>query len=373
MLLKTGTSPALAGRLPLLLVSVLWLIACSPEHPTATSKQIDEATPALILTVMSPQQAQIRRFPAQVQAAEEAALAFRVPGELVALPARAGQAVKSGEVLARLDPTDYQLRVDDRNARFQLASTQFERINDLFKQKQVSKAQYDQAKAEMDIALTALNSARSDLGYTVLKAPFDGTVAGVYGDNHQAVAAGATLLTLQVRELLEIRVQVPEQLMAHMSDSSRPYQPEVEFDALPGQRFKLAYKSHNTQADPATGSYQIELTLPRPASLNLLPGMSAMVYADLGQVMDLGLSHPIIPAQAVFQTATQPQGDNVASVWVVDSSFQISARTVKTGKLSSAGLEIISGLEAGEQILGAGVHYAREGMLVRSWSRERGL
>ncbi|MDO6749015.1 efflux RND transporter periplasmic adaptor subunit, partial [Gilvimarinus sp. 1_MG-2023] len=113
--------------------------------------------------VVSSQDALLRRFPGKVEASEEVSLAFRVPGELQTLPALAGKQVKMGDILARLDPTDYQLQLDERQARFELASSQFQRIENLFQKNQVSKAQYDQARADLAISKAALGSARSNM------------------------------------------------------------------------------------------------------------------------------------------------------------------------------------------------------------------
>ena len=292
--------------LPLTLLLLIGTVGC--QQDVAPVKTADPVRPARIFEVVSPSDATWHRFPGKVAAADQAALAFRVPGELKTLPIHAGMEVKKGAVLAKLDPSDYQLRVDERQARFDLANSQFERINNLHKKRQVSKSQFDQSKAELDISRTALTSARTDLSYTVLKAPFSGTISAVNTENHQTVAAGIAVLQLQTRNQLEISIQVPETIMANLSKDSRPYQPEVEFDALPGQRFLADYKEHNTQADAATGSYQVVLTLQSPEKLNVLPGMSASVFADLSQILAVHHSEVTVPSTAVFQSAAQTEG-----------------------------------------------------------------
>ncbi len=350
---------------------LLALISGCSDNPEETAAVV---RPAKIFHINPLTQGQLRRFPAQVQAAERAPLAFRVNGELITLPAKAGQIVKAGTLLARLDPADYQLRVDDRKARYELAQSQFGRIEDLFTQGQVSRAQYDQAKAELDISKAALATARSDLSYTELRAPFAGVVAEVYADNHQPVSAGKTVVVLQAADQLEIRVQVPENLMAHLL--SRPhnqYQPDVEFEALPGQRFRATYKEHTAQADPQTGSFTVTLAMPRPADLNVLPGMSASVHVDLTQVLSQQSPVLLIPPQAVLQKGEQANGSSSGTVWLVNADMTLSAREVTLGQLSSAGLEIRSGLQPGDTILAAGVHQAWDGMKIRPWVQERGL
>lgn len=354
------------------LAALLLLTACSKPEPAPREQIIH---PVKIYQVPQANEILMRKFPAQVQSAEQAALAFRVSGELFALPVKAGQELKRGALLARLDPKNYQIAVDDRKARHQLATSQFQRVKDLFNQGQVSQAQFDQAKAEQEIAKAALAAARTDLSYTYLKAPFSGVVGEVYVDNHQPVSAGKPVVMLQVRDQLEVRLQLPENIMANLAsreDGSR-YQPEVEFDALPGKRFISQYKEHNAQSDRATGSYTVTLTLPRPPSLNLLPGMSASVHVDLNQVLSSRHTQVLIPASSVYQSEQQPQGSNLANVWIINSDMTLSSRQVELGELTQQGVEVRSGLQPGEQILAAGVHLAVEGMRVRPWIQERGL
>lgn len=356
---------------PLLLLPLL-LVACSKQEPV---KQADAIRPVKIFKVHSGEESMLRKFPAQVHSAERAELAFRVPGELKSLPAMAGKDVRRGTVLATLDPSDFQIRVNDRKARHQLAKSQFQRIKDLYERKQVSQAQFDQAKAELDISNAALTAARTDLSYTKLKAPFSGQISQVYVDNHQPVAAGKMVMMLQVRDQLEVRMQLPESLMANIADSkgAENYQPEVEFEAIPGKRFISTYKEHNAQADAATGSYTVIMTLPRPANLNLLPGMSASVHVDLNQVLSQKNSAVVIPAKSVFQGEDQQEGSSQAKVWIVNGDMTLSPRIVSVGNLTPAGIEVLSGLQAGENIVGAGVYQAHEGMRVRPWVQERGL
>lgn len=355
-----------------LLLPLFSLLSACSDGPVEVK---DAIRPVKIFQVLSAEKSMQRKFPAQVHSAERAELAFRVPGELQSLPAIAGKDVRRGAVLATLDPSDYQILVNDRKARQKLALAQFQRIKGLFERQQVSQAQFDQAKAELEISEAALSAARTDLSYTKLKAPFSGQVSQVYVDNHQPVAAGKMVMMLQVRDQLEVRMQLPESLMANMAESKgeKNYQPEVEFEAIPGKRFLSTYKEHNAQADAATGSFTVTLTLPRPAKLNLLPGMSASVHVDLNQVLSNQVSVVTIPSKAVFQADDQQEGSSQAKVWIVNGDMTLSPRAVSVGKLTPSGIEILSGLQAGEKIVGAGVHQAHEGMRVRPWVQERGL
>jgi len=354
------------------IATISLLSGCAEPQTEQTEAAI---RPVKIHLVHSPQEALLRKFPAQVHAAERAELAFRVSGELLQLPAQPGQDVKVGQLLARLDPANYQLAVDDRKARFQLAQAQFQRMKDLFDKGQVSKAQFDQVQAELDISKAALDAARKDLSYTRLKAPFSGEVAEVFVENHQPVAAGKAVIIVQARDQLDIRLQVPENMMANLAenDETRAYQPMVEFEALPDMQFLASYKEHNASADNATGSFTVTLSLARPANLNLLPGMSATVAVDVNQLMSQRNHSVFIPVKSVYQSAQQTEGTNQARVWVVNPDMTLSARDITIGQVNHNGIEVLSGLQSGEQILAAGVHEAKAGMRVRPWVQERGL
>ena len=356
----------------LILSASTWLVGCSGSEEEAAAEVI---RPVKIHQVASPNDSLLRKFPAQVHAAERAELAFRVSGELLKVPAIEGQEIKRGAVLARLDPVNYRIAVDDRKARHHLAEAQFLRVKDLFDKQQVSQAQFDQAQAELDISKAALDAARKDLSYTTLKAPFSGEVAEVFVENHQPVSAGKTVVMLQSRDQLDIRMQVPENLMVQIAenDESRRYQPIVEFEALPGKKFLGQYKEHKAQADSATGSFTVTLSLSRPDNLNLLPGMSATVSVDLNQLLSNQITTMFVPTKAIFQSESQVEGSNQAQVWVVNPDMTLSARAVEVGRLNHMGVEILTGLQPGEQILAAGVHQASAGLRVRPWVQERGL
>jgi hypothetical protein len=101
--------------------------------------------------------------------------------------------------------------------------------------------------------------------------------------------------------------------------------------------------------------------------------MSASVHVDLNQVLSKKVSQVTIPAQAVFQGVDQQEGSSQAQVWIVNGDMILTPRDVTVGKLTPAGIEVLSGLQAGENIVAVGVHQAHEGMRVRPWVQERGL
>ncbi|MCV6590130.1 MAG: efflux RND transporter periplasmic adaptor subunit [Marinobacterium sp.] len=331
--------------------------------------------PARILIVEDPQSTFLRNFPAEVTATIRTELAFRVPGLLVELPVREGEAVTEGQLLARLDPTDYEVTLQQREAEYALASQQYQRFRSMISRQLISQAQYDEKKAQLAVASAALSRAKLDLQYTRLAAPYSGTVSRRLLENHQNIQAKEPVLILQSDDQLDVDFQLPENIFAMKPRSgARSAGAQVYFDALPGQVFKAVYRERSAEADPATGTYTVTLTLPQPENLELYPGMTARVEFDLNEIFEMEQAQIFIPVEAVYAAEDTPKDSLHRHIWKVNpQTMTVYRAEVTVGRLSTDGLEILSGLQAGEQVVTAGVHYLQEGMKVRPWVRERGL
>ncbi len=354
----------------LFLSSGLSLVGCS-KPPEQNEPQL--ARPVKLLTVTQSAQENIRQFPAIVEPTQNAKLTFRVPGRLVVLQVRPGQEVKQGELLAQLDPTDFQLKADQAKARYQLAKAQFDRASKLIAEKLVSQAMFDETQAQLQVAEADLRTSEANLSYTELKAPFTGTIARLLVENHENVAAQQAILELQIRDMVDVVIQVPEDVIA-LVNKEVSYQPKVVFDSYPEHSYLAKIKEWDTRADSATNSFKVVFSLATPKEFNVLSGMTANVIADLSQFTRVDNAHLIVPATAVFAANNQPIAAIERSVWIFDPKTNtVKQRAVTIGKLSGSGIEILSGLQQGEQIVTAGVHQLAEGQSVRPWVRERGL
>lgn len=218
----------------LLLFGAVGLAGCSEKADNQPAPQV--IRPAKIFQVIDPATEAFRNFPAEVEANADSKLAFRVSGQLIEFPVRPGSRVTEGQLLARLDPKDFKLSLDDRQARYALAKSQFERAQKLLKRKLLAQSGYDEAKAELNVALSSLNVAKANLEYTYLRAPFAGSVAKVMATKHENIQAKQTIMVLQTRDLVDISVQMPENIISRINKDTR-YQPTVVFDSHPDQEF----------------------------------------------------------------------------------------------------------------------------------------
>lgn len=359
-------------KTPALLLLTGLLVGCGPTP----SAPVDTVRPVKLFSVPATTADGIRQFPGQLVASDEVDLSFRIAGHLKTLSVKPGQRVERGQLIAELDDADLRLRLRDREASYNLARAQYQRVATLNERQLVARAELDQRKAQLDSAEAALKLARQELGYARLEAPFTGVIAQLPVQNHQMLQPKQPVAILQSADTLDVQFQLPESLLERVDGASlrSDYQPLVRLARVPGREFPARYKEHSTRPDPATLSYGVTLTLERPKDITLLPGMSATIEVDFSQ---LGRDTPTIlrvPVEAVFSADDGAPG--ASQVWVVvgdGDTLQVKRREVRLGQPDSQGIQVLAGLQPGERIVAAGTAELRDGQPVRPWQRERGL
>jgi len=356
------------------------LAAAGCGSPQSTGFDDDTATrPAKIVTVGTTS-GSARTYPGRVQAAQRASLSFRVGGPVVEIRVSKGQRVRSGEILARIDPRDYQVQVANLEAQLAAARAQevqategYQRVRGLYEHDNASKADFDNAKAALDVGKAqveateqALRAARLSLADTELKAPYDGTVADRLAEEHQTVAAGQPIIQFQGSGGMEVLIHVPEREVAELTRKA-PAGIEVRFDALSdSEAIPARVKEFATETDRQTQTFPVTLELDGRPSADLLPGMTASVDWITGS----GEHHA--PAMVVPLASVGSDANDGAFVWRVDpDSMTVERVAVTTGALTDSGIEIITGLDANDRILAAGVDFVVEGTRVRPLGTDR--
>lgn len=354
-----------------MIYTVLTLVLVTGCSKPAQIAEQSPSRPVKLHQVQDGQQKLIRQFPALVEPTENARLTFRVSGKLTQFAIRPGQEVQKGDVLARLDPTDFKLRLEQAQAKYQLSKAQFDRAASLIGQNLVSQAMYDETKAQLQVADADLKTAQANLSYTELVAPFSGTVSRSLVENHENVAAQQAILELQLTGMVDVVIQVPEDVIA-LVRKDVSYQPDVIFDSYPSLSYKADIKEWDTRADSATNSFKVVFSMAAPKEFNVLSGMTANVLADMSKLMRTPSAGVTVPATAVFAANDQPVDAAERFVWVF-SEGKVNRRAVTVGRLTQQGIEVVAGLSAGEQVVTAGVQQLTENQQVRPWQRERGL
>ncbi len=341
----------------------LLLSGCSQEQPEEIPEMV---RPVKSIQIVGSEQGGIRNFPASIDAVNKAELSFRIPGKVAELLIKEGDLVEKDQLLAALDPTDYKIVLEDREATFSRAKKDFDRGKDLVGKGFISRTDYDKLEAEFKNATAALNQAKQDMAYTALQAPFGGTITKRYIDQFEEVQAKEVVLSLRDTSELRVMIDVPENILKLISNeksaqsSSQSAPVWATFDALPEKRFQLTLLEAANQADPQTQTFQVTFTMPNPDELTILPGMTANVIADLKQFLSDGEVH-IVPVSAIVGDAKLD-----AALWIVDEeSMTVKQRPVKIGKMTGYEIEVTDGLKTGERVVTAGAAYLAEDMKVR--------
>ena len=301
-----------------------------------------------------------RNYPGAVRAARRVDLAFQVSGPLTEIRAAEGQTVNKGQLIARILSRDFDTAIARAKANALQAERQFNRYQELYVKKLVSKADFDRYKADNDIAKARLKEVEDALDDTYLRAPFNGVIAKRYVENYQDVRAKDPIVSLQDISHVEILINAPEGDMARLRSGKEP-KLYAKFATAPGKRYELVLKEFSTQADPRTQTYRVTLQMPQPDEINVLPGMTASVSAQFPVDRSDGY-RIVIPAAAVFSDETSR-----FLVWVYDAEAMTAAkREVTTGNLSGAeGIEILDGIAPGDTVVVTAVNQLRENMKVR--------
>lgn len=346
-------------------VSTICLLFAGCQKP-------EDATPVVppVQTIVLEQsgEAPFRRFPGQVAALDSSEMSFDVSGRLIEFPATQGLAVKRGDLLGRLDPANFQARVDSARADFTNAEAEFSRQRQLHERGVISRSELDRFQRLFEVTGAALREAQRALDDTRMLAPLDGRVARTLVNNFQSVQAKQPVLVFQNVSGLEIDIQVPEADMTGLArgitaeNARHLLDARAEFAAAAGQSFDLELKSFSTEATPAARTFRVTFYFAPPEGLNILPGMTCTVLLRLrDRAEGPGDGSFLVPVRAVST------GDGKGSLWKLDpASMQVSRVGVEMLGVTGEAMQVRSpDLSIGDEVVTSGVRFLSEGMTVR--------
>lgn len=354
--------PAAAAALALWL---LWSAGCGEEPPPPP----DPVRPVKMFTVQGASAGQTREYPGTVRAAQTAEMAFEVAGKIVEFRFTEGQQVPAGDVIARLDPRDFQSQVDAAQAEYDNNLLNFQRAQKLVDEGALAPIERDRRKTALDTSDARLREAKKALEDTELRAPFSGVMARKLVEDFANVQAKQVVLVLTDEEHLEIKLAVPERDLAGQRDRSRTLQdinadikPEVVVTSIPDRRFPATLTELAATADPTSRTFEATLTFRPPDDIQVLPGMTARVIIRVPRSRNSAI---LVPA-----TAAVADDEGKAFVWLVNpADMTVSRRPVELGPLTGSDATVSSGLQGGELIVTSGVGQLRDGMKVRRFER----
>ena len=330
-------------------------VGCTPPAPGSR----EPSPPRLVktLTISQPETMIEAEFPARLEPVRAVNLAFEVSGRLQELPVQVGDRLEQGELIARLDQQAFKARLDGSRAPYQKARNDVQRLGKLRATDTIPQTEYEDAQTRLDVAASQLALNKKAYEDSTLKAPFAGQLVAVYLDNFTYVAASTIVARMVDTSQLEVWVNVPEDL-AILQSRIPDYQAEVIVDAFPERAYPASFKEFGPEASALTRSFPASFVIDQAADVELLPGMSARLRIQARRD-SLGLADVIkVPFSALL-----PDAKDHAGVWLVKAG-RVERQRVKLGEISGDGIEITTGLQAGDVLVTAGVNELAEGQQV---------
>ncbi len=346
----------------------LLLTACSePPAPATVVKAV------FVTTVTPVNSTPMRSFTSVVRARVETELGFRTGGKVVERLVEIGDSVKAGQVLARLDPADYQLAVKAAADQVQAASVDARqaasdeaRFRRLLADGSVGAADHERQKARADAAAARLDQANRQLelarnreSYATLVAPYAGIVTTLRFERGQVVAEGQPVLSLARDGEREIVAELPEDWVGRARSLVATAAPWND----PSAQVRLALRELSPQASAQGRTYR--------ARYSAAPGSREPVAAlPLGSTMQLTLSGPQAgPATAVLPVSALVKGSGAAGVWTVNAKGSGLVFTpVQVVSIDDATVQV-TGLTTGSKVVSVGAQKLDAGTAVRAIER----
>jgi len=348
-------------RLALAALAALAVGAC--EAPPDAPKK---PRPVRYASVGSGSSDDARVFPATVQARDATQVSFRVGGSLAELKVSKGQQVKEGQLIGRIDDSDFKVALAQAQANYQSAKTQrdvaqsaFARVERLYEAGSTALSEYEAAKgqlrsagAQLSAAGQQVKQARNQSTYATLKSPFDGVINDVPVKQAQMIKAGQPVAIISKGGELEISVGVPENMVSRLKVGLVA---EVSITALGDKKFSGAIREVGFSSESSTYPVRIKLT---DTPEELRPGMAANAQFALG----VKVAALAVPVAAV---ANAEDGSYVFLLKDSGDHYVATRTKVILGELMKDHFAVKEGVAVGDKVATAGLANLVDGMQVK--------
>ena len=335
-------------RTLLLLTLLPAALACGSSSAETTPEPTERVSQVRTLELVSRAVVDRASLPADLLPLRRATLAAEVGGVVESVAAQLGDAVPAGRLLATIDERASTQAVAEAEAVLRQARLQFERAQNLFERKAVTKASLLDAVTNRDVAEARLAGAKLQLDKARVRAPWAGQIAARHVDAGAFVAPGTPLFELVDTSRIKVRAPAPA---ADVPLLSVGQEVEVRVDALPGEVLNARIARLGAELDPRTRTLAVEAEIANPGG-RLRPGMLARL--DIPR-------HVLADALLVPLSAVVDLGGSKA-VWAVEQG-RATRREVVLGPVIGEEV-VIEGLGRGARVIVEGQHAVGEGQKV---------
>jgi len=325
------------------LVSVILLASSSDVLAQSVPKSPFQAIPS----------SEMSSFDGRVEAERQTVIAAQVSGAIVEIAVKAGDVVKAGQLLIRIDAhaatqsaTAGKSQVIAAQASLELARKELDRQKQLFTQGYLSQAALDRAEARFKVAdaeahaqIAQAGSVETQAGFYTIRAPYSGVIAELPVSLGSMALPGQPLMTLYDPSAMRVTAMVPQSVASHEMSLS-----QVKLE-IPGQAETQLLAPTRVKLMPSVdaGSHTVEIRLGLTAKLvNVVPGMFARVWLP---AQDQANKFIEIPTSALIRRS------DMTGVYVLDGKNQPLLRQIRIGRISGGKVEVLSGVSPDEHVV----------------------
>jgi len=338
--------------------STLVLYSCGSDE------EIEERVrPVKVMEVSNVYDYQLKDFTAVTQETQESQISFRVSGPLIKLIVDEGQKVRKGQLLAEIDPRDFEINLMARTAKYEQTKATKERFEVLYEKDAVSKNELDIRVANFLEAKSKYEDAKNALSDTKLRAQFSGFIDKKFVENFDQVSAGQVIVTMIDVSVIEVKFYIPENIAVQFRKFSSA---KARFEVYPGVEFNTSLKEIGKKAE--SEGFPVTLYLDhkniKDGDYIVGPGMSCIVNLVLKEEpLQEEANVVYIPFHSIFSAGNE----ELPSVWIVDkNSMTVSKKNITVGEMVLQDyVQVLSGLNSGDVIVTAGVSQLQEAQKIK--------
>lgn len=316
----------------LILIPALFLTACGghgekPATPAVLPPAAVKAHTVSLRPVMA-----VEEIVGTVRAKQRAAVEAKVSGRILEYLAVPGQAVKEGDLLARLDVDEIEAKVTQARAVMDQAKRDTDRLRGLVASGATTRQDFESAEARQKVAAAALTEAETMLGYARVGAPFTGVITRKLADVGDFAMPGKPLLEIEAPDVLRFEADVPEAIFDRVK-SGAVMQVTI---SSPPRTLAAKVSEISPVADAASRTFPVKFDLPVTEGLR---------SGQFGRV-----AVPVAETEAISVPSASLTKRGQMEIVHVISGGHAQLRLVRSGRVSGGDTEILAGLNAGEQI-----------------------
>lgn len=322
----------------------------------ACGKKQEEKAPPVTPTKVTVQQiktgnqAETLRYSGTVEAENLVQLGFSVPGTVSSVLVNEGQLVKAGQLLASIDPTEYDNALLIANAGLEQAEDMYTRLNGLYEKGSLPAKDFMEIKSRVAQARANKSLAVKRVKDTKLYAPMSGIVTAKLIERGAMAAPGAPAFTIINISKVYARVSIPESEIGKISKGQNA---NVSISTI-DQKLVGKITIINPLADVATKSYSVKIKLAN-AQGKILPGMIADAEISTGK----SVGAITVPTQAIVRDA-----DDITYVFVTNGNNKAIRKRITASGLRGNEVVITEGLQSGDHVVVSGQTKLKDGAAI---------